>query len=109
MAITSARLTRAAATASFQPRSGAPPKTGLVPTGYTRPQLRTGEGEKMTRSFASRRRFIVAGAGLLGTALFAACAPAAPPTNTPAPAKPTEAPKPAAAAPTTAPAAAPTT
>jgi iron(III) transport system substrate-binding protein len=46
---------------------------------------------------------------LLGGTALAACAPAAPPTATPAPAKPAEAPKPAAPAPTTAPAAAPTT
>ncbi|MBI2941125.1 MAG: extracellular solute-binding protein [Chloroflexi bacterium] len=57
-----------------------------------------------TRSCTTRRHFLaLAIVGSAGGALLAACAPAAPPTPTPAPAKPAE--KPAAAAPT--PAAAP--
>src|SRR5262245_30575939 len=51
------------------------------------------------------RRSLLKGALATAGVLLAACAPAAPPTNTPAPAKPTEAPKPAAAEPTTPPAA----
>lgn len=51
----------------------------------------------------ARRRFLVFGAGTLGTAIVAACGGGSPT----AAAKPTEAPKPAAPAPTTAPAPAP--
>src|SRR5262245_40890489 len=62
------------------------------------------------RSGVTRRRFLrgvgLAAAVLPAAALWQACAPAAAPTATPAPAKPTEAPKPAAAAPTNTPAAA---
>src|SRR5213593_2730876 len=71
-----------------------------------------------TRSL-TRRSMVRLGAGLTLGSVLAACGQAAPPTNTPAPAKPAEAPKPAAApaveptkpaaaAPATAPAAAPT-
>ncbi|HZR01256.1 MAG TPA: extracellular solute-binding protein [Chloroflexota bacterium] len=56
----------------------------------------------------SRRSLLGGSLVLAGGAIIAACSPAAPPTNTPAPAKPAEPTKPAAAA-TTAPAAAATT
>ena len=60
--------------------------------------------DKRTR-LTTRRQFLgAAGLGLIGLTALGACAPAAPPTPTPAP-KPTEAPKPAA---TSAPAVAPT-
>src|SRR5262245_51997268 len=52
----------------------------------------------------ARRRFLLVGAGVVGTAIVAACGGTAAPTAVPA--KPTEAPKPAAAEPTK-PAAAP--
>ena len=59
------------------------------------------------QKLTNRREFLRLSALGAGAAIVAACAPAAPPTPTPAPAaKPTEAPKPAAAAPTTAPASA---
>jgi multiple sugar transport system substrate-binding protein len=54
-----------------------------------------------------RRRFLLAGTGLVATSLLAACGQAAPSPTAP-PAKPAEAPKPAAAEPTKPPAAAPT-
>jgi multiple sugar transport system substrate-binding protein len=54
----------------------------------------------------SRRNFVVAGSGLFGTAVMAACGAAATPTPAPKPAEKPVAPAPAAAAPTTAPAAA---
>jgi multiple sugar transport system substrate-binding protein len=67
----------------------------------------------MLRSLATRsvtrRSMLMLAAGLAAAPVLAACGQAAPPTNTPAPAKPAEAPKPAAAEPTKPAAAAPTT
>src|SRR3954453_9216919 len=58
-----------------------------------------------TKHGLSRRELFRAGVGVVGVGLLAACAPQAPSSPTPAPAKPTEAPKPAEAAKPAAPAA----